>query len=50
LRARIAWALSEPKLMAEMLNTLALYGWVHDAALPMSTRKSCEESSVGAID
>ncbi|MNL42948.1 hypothetical protein D3C87_1654370 [compost metagenome] len=36
--ARMALALSEPKLMAEMLNTDAEYGWVH-CGPPTITRK-----------
>ncbi|MCY1449652.1 hypothetical protein D3C76_1044750 [compost metagenome] len=36
--ARMALALREPKLMAEMLNTDAEYGWVH-CGPPTVTRK-----------
>lgn len=40
-----------PKLVAEMSKTLALYGWVQPVLpLPIEMRKSCEASSVGAIE
>ncbi len=42
-------ALSAPKLIAEMLKTLALYGCVQSGP-PMVTRKSCESSRVGASE
>ena len=44
----MALADSEPKLIAEMLNTLAEYGFAADA--PMTTRKSCVSSLVGASE
>ena len=48
LSARIAFALSAPKLIAEMLKMLALYGCARPA--PISTRKSCVGSTVGCIE
>ena len=39
---------SEPKLLAEMLKMLALYGCARSG--PMRTRKSCESTLVGASD
>jgi hypothetical protein len=48
-RARIAFALSAPKLSAEMLNTLAEYGRAQRSP-PIAMRKSCVGGSVGAIE
>ncbi len=51
LSARTALALSEPKLIAEMLNTLASYGCVQPlAAWPTVTRKSWLASTVGTSE
>ncbi len=44
----MALAESAPKLIAEMLKMLALYGWARPA--PTSTRKSCVFSSVGCSE
>ena len=44
----MALAESEPKLIAEMLKMLALYGCARPA--PMVTRKSCVFSTVGSIE
>jgi hypothetical protein len=44
----MALADSAPKLMAEMLNTLQLYGCARPA--PMVTRKSCDGTSVGCME
>ena len=48
LSAWIARALKAPKLIAEMLNTLAWYGCAVSG--PMVMRKSCVASWVGAIE
>jgi len=47
LSARIAFAESAPKLIAEMLNTLAEYGCVQ-ASPPTATRKSWLSIFAGA--
>ena len=47
-KARIAFADSDPKLIAEMLKMLALYGWARPA--PITTRKSCDFSTDGCIE
>ena len=39
---------SEPKLIAEMLKTLAEYGIARSG--PITTRKSCEAISVGQTE
>ena len=44
----MAFADSEPKLIAEMLKTLAEYGW--SLPSPTSTRKSAASGRVGAIE
>lgn len=44
----MALAESAPKLMAEMLNTLAEYGCLRSG--PMVTRKSCVAMRVGASE
>ena len=54
----MALADSAPKLMAEMLNTLAWYGWVQgdtdcegaSGLPPIHKRKSCDGSCVGASE
>jgi hypothetical protein len=57
LSARMALADSAPKLMAEMLNTLASYGCVHGwwppsccGVPPITMRKSWFASLVGCIE
>ena len=46
---RIALALSAPKLIAEMLNRLAEYGWLQRSP-PMLVRKSCDAIVLGCSE
>ena len=48
--ARIALADSAPKLIAEILKTLALYGCVQLGAEPTVTRKSASQSPSGTSE
>ena len=48
--ARTAFPDNAPKLIAEMLKTLASYGRVQLALSPILTRKSWDVSSVGASE